>query len=389
MVELPSKAQVLRAIHERGPISRSAVAEQTGVSLSSVSLIARDYIAAGLIEETGTKKQGLGRPSIMLAVRSSAACFLGANVSDFRLVAVLSDLSGQVLGTRTRELDTADPGKIASLLARMKNDLLQQAGLPEERLVGAGFSLSGLVDAERGICLHSTVLGWRNVRIRELLEAALDLPVALENDANCVAMGEKLYGGQHVRDRDFAVMSVGQGIGCGLIVNGRLFQGHHGVTGEIGHCTAVPDGPVCRCGKRGCVEAVAGTPAILRAAADAGLEADSLGRLEELAVHEPAAADILTQAGRALGLGLSHLVNIFSPELVVVTGSGDRLGPVLRSALQDGLERNILPLLPAPPELVFQDKDETVWARGAASLAAEAFIKNGGDSADHRGTARL
>jgi len=383
-VELPSRSQVLRAIHERGPISRSAVAQQTGVSLSSVSLIARDYIASGLIEETGIRKQAMGRPSIMLAVRSSAACFLGADVSDFRLVAVLTDLVGRVLGTRTQELDTADPGTVARLLAGMKDALLEEAGLPAERLTGAGFSLSGLVDADKGICLHSTVLGWRNVRIRDLLEEALLLPVELENDANCVAMGEKLYGGPYVRDRDFAVMSVGQGIGCGLIVSGGLLQGHHGVTGEIGHCTVVPDGPLCRCGKRGCVEAVAGTPAILREAREAGFAADSLESLESLAEEQAAAAAILSRAGNALGLGLSHLVNIFSPELVVVTGSGDRLGPVLRSALEQGLENNILPLLPEPPELVFHDKDETVWARGAASLAVEAFIRNGGVRLDHQ-----
>jgi predicted NBD/HSP70 family sugar kinase len=380
MFELQNRPQILQAIHERGPISRSAIAQDTGISLSSVSLIARDLLQGGLIEETGAKRQALGRPSILLAVRADAASFAGACINDDRLVVLLTDLKGRILGQRICDLPDFQPETAVQEFSRLVAELRESSGVSSTSLAGAGFAVSGLVDTASGVCLHSTVLGWRNVRIRDLLEKFTGIPVELENDANCVAVGEKLYGNLDVQGEDFAVLSVGQGIGAGLFLRGRLHQGRHGVSGELGHCTIDPAGPPCRCGKRGCLEAIAGIPAILASARAAGVEAADLDELEALASHSTAARTVLQRAGEALGLGLSHLVNLFSPALIIVTGSGTRLGAVLQEALQASLSRNMLPLLPEPPRLVFHHEDESVWARGAASLAAQAFINRGGDA---------
>lgn len=380
MFELQNRAQVLQAIHERGPLSRSAVAKDTGISLSSVSQVARELLESGVIEEVGTRQQAMGRPSIMLAVRADAASFAGACINDDRLVVVLTDLNGVVLGQRIVELADLEPETAVREFTRLVSELRDDSGVTFSRLAGAGFAISGLVDSAAGVCLHSTVLGWRDVKIRELLERAVGVPVELENDANSVAVGEKLYGNVDVQGEDFAVLSVGQGIGAGLFLNGRLHHGRHGVSGELGHCTIDPAGPLCLCGKRGCLEAIAGISAILASAREAGVHAVDLDELESLASRDAAARTVLERAGAAIGFGLSYLVNIFSPALIIVTGSGARLGSVLQEALQASLTTNLLPLLPEPPRLVFHHEDESVWARGAASLAAQAFINRGGDA---------
>jgi predicted NBD/HSP70 family sugar kinase len=194
-----------------------------------------------------------------------------------------------------------------------------------------------------------------------------------------VALGERLYGAARRHD-SFAVLSIGHGIGSGVFVSGKLHRGARGVSGELGHCTVDLDGPACRCGKRGCLEAVAAVPALLQKALSAGLAAETLEDLEELATagNQPAAA-ILERAGAAIGLALSHLANLFSPELVIVTGSGTRLGPSLEAAVSARYSSEVLPMLPDRPTLLFRHEDGAVWARGAAGLAAMAYLRAGGE----------
>lgn len=382
MAEPQAVSQVLQAIHDQGPLSRSAIARATGVSLSAVSLITKTLLAEGFIEETGTARKGMGRPSILLEVRSDSAYFVGGCINRDSLVAVLTDLTGNVLGQRAAGLASFAPDIVVGEFAALVTSLVEDAELPVDRLTGAGFAISGIVDSEAGLCRHSTVLGWRDIEIRSLLERAIGLPVELENDANAVTVGERLFGTNEATD-DFAVLSVGHGIGAGFFLNGRLYHGEHGVSGEVGHFTVDPAGPPCPCGKHGCLEAIASVPAMLAAARDAGLMAASLDELEELAVHGGPARSILERSGTALGLALSYLVNMLAPALVIVTGSGVRLGYTLQGALRTSFSRHLLPLLPQPPRLSFQNEDEGVWARGAASLAAQSFIRTGGGNRRH------
>lgn len=378
MSEPQPTTTVLQAIRDRGPLSRSAVARATGIPLSTVSMATKALLARGLIEETGTSQAGMGRPSILLALRTDRACLAGGCIHRDALVGVLTDLGGRVLARRSEELGGFAPEDVVQAFAGVVERLLEDAGVPRARLEGAGFALSGLMDGRAGVCVRSTVFDWPRVPIGTMMEEALGVPVALENDANAIAVGERLFG--DTGEDDFALLSVGYGIGAGIFVRGELYHGRHGASGELGHCTIEPGGPACRCGKRGCLEAIAGIPAVLARAHDAGLRVGGLDELEAIAESDERARAILERAGAALGLGLSYLVNLFSPDLVIVAGSGVRLGATLQGALRASLSEHLLPILPHPPRLSFQHEDEAVGARGAASLAAQAFLQRGGES---------
>ena len=152
----------------------------------------------------------------------------------------------------------------------------------------------------------------------------------------------------------------------------------------MGHCTIELDGPACRCGKHGCLEAIAAVPVLLEEVRSRGIEAENLEGIEALAQQgNGEAVAILARAGAALGLALSYLVNLFSPEVVIVTGSGTRLGPTLEESVRRRYSEHVLPMLPDPPGLLFRHEDGAVWARGAAGLAAQSFLRAGGEVMAH------
>jgi predicted NBD/HSP70 family sugar kinase len=379
MSEPSAAAAILFTIKDHGPLSRAEVARHARLSQSVVSTLTRDLLERGVIEEVGIRKEELGRPSIMLQLRADQSYFVGLSLTGGEARGILADLAGSVHAQGVLEATDTRPDAIVTLLRTLSDALLAQSGVPAGRLGGGGLALSGLIDGSRRSCIQSTVLGWRGVPVGELLEWELGVPVSVENDANAVALGERLYGAARRRD-NFAVLSIGQGIGAGVFVSGGLHRGAYGVSGELGHCTVDPDGPNCRCGKRGCLEAIAAVPALLAQARAQGVAAATLEELEGLAAAgDEVATGILQRAGAAIGLALSHLVNLFSPGLVIVTGSGTRLGPTLEAAVSARYSLDVLPMLPDRPMLLFRHEDGAVWARGAAGLATMAYLRAGGE----------
>ena len=367
---------VLDAIRVRGPLSRAAIARATGLGVSTVSVLTRAMVDVGVVAEQGPLQASLGRPGILLAINARHAFLLGVKVDTERLTGVLTDLSAGVLALGAAPLEAPTVDAVLERLVGLRDDLVTRAGIEPPRLVGAGLSLSGIVDSHSGTCINSTVLDWYDAPVGSLAEKALSIPVAVENDANAVTIGEHLHGDAAAYGT-FVVLSIGEGIGAGVFVDGDLHRGANGAASELGHCTVELGGPGCKCGKRGCLEAVASVPAILREARNR-LDVGSLAEVEDLAGRgDRHAAAVLERAGRAIGLALSHLVNLIDPAVVIVTGSGIDFGPHLRRATESGLAEHAVPLLPNLPAVTFKQESETVWARGAASLAAQRYFEGG------------
>ena len=353
------------------------MARQTGLGISTVSTIIKQLVDQGIVIEKGTRQQAMGRPSIMLSVNPTYALAVGAKLNPDNLTAVLTDLDSNVLASATTHLDYVTPDGVARAFKTLLPRLLKKARLPKWRIAGAGLALTGLVDGKRGVCLQSTVLGWKDAPIGTVLSRALDMPVSIENDANAVAIGEG-YKGEAQLARNLVVLSIGHGIGAGIILDGRLYIGAIGTAGELGHVTIERNGPKCRCGKRGCLEAIASVPAVIRQAKRYGLEVSALSDLEaHAATGNPDARRIWLRVTSAIGVALSHVVNLLNPELVIVAGSDTRLGANFAKRLSDELAMHTLPLLPKLPKLVVRDEQPDVWARGAASGAAQAFFSEG------------
>jgi predicted NBD/HSP70 family sugar kinase len=215
-----------------------------------------------------------------------------------------------------------------------------------------------------GEVVGSPIPGWGGIDLAGLLARAFDLPVFLDNDVNTLTVAAQLYGAG-TGASTFVVVTVGRGIGMGLVVNGDLYRGRHGAAGELGHVLAVPDGPACWCGRRGCLEAIAAEPALVRDVLAATGRLRAPGDLANLAGREPGVAAILANAGRLVGRAVGDAVMVLDPERVIVSGEGVRLGAVYLDAIAEGVRAHhgMTGL-----ELVVEPWGDEAWARGAATL---------------------
>ncbi|MGK9166934.1 transcriptional regulator [Inquilinus limosus] len=371
----PTKRSLLEAVADHGPLSRSELALLTGLSKAAITGLSRELIEDGALEESevASAPSRQGRPSILLRLNPHHGYFIGASIVEEPVTMVLTDLQGAVLGQRTATWSN-DPQRIAGTIRDTVPRLLGEAGVPADRLRGIGVALSGLVNNDQDRCLHSANLGWIDLSVAAMVQQATGVPTFLENDANAVATGERLYG--QARDyRTFTTVTFGDSIGCAHYVDGALYRGHGGGAGEIAHCTIEPGGLPCRCGKRGCLDTVAPGQAILAQARARGLKASTTAQVEALAAQGNAEAiAILHRAGGALGLTIAHVIQVNDPEFVLIVDVEGTMGPLFRTVTRQAIEANVLPRLAASTTIRFHHATRALWARGAASIAAHRFL---------------
>lgn len=382
-----NRAAIFRMIGSSGPIARTHLARRLGLSPATVTAVTRELIDQGLVQVTDRSQSPRGRPALLLEVVSNAAAAFGAKVAPDHVVGVRVDLEGEALDRFEAPFDAAAPDAVAQL-----GDLLSGwlAGAPDSvPLLGVGLGVSGVVDGLSGT-LDSPLLGWRDVPLAGLLAARLQLPVYVDNDVNTLAVSERLHG----RGRDvehFVTVTIGRGVGLGIVAGGDIYRGFGGGAGEFGHTTAVPGGPRCSCGKRGCLEAVVADPALVAAARRVRLLRgdDGIERLRALADDGNArAGEIFAAAGETLGRAVGDLANVLSPEIVLVSGEGTQAWPHLADAFDRGFRSALFaPLSGVRVEV--DPWDDARWAVGAATLVLRASFAAPLDSESPVGDYRM
>lgn len=319
-------ALLVRTLREHGALSRAQLAVRSGLSKATVSSLVTDLETRGLVHDAGVSAGGQGRPGQLVDLRPDSVCGVGLDVHVGHVGALVTDLGGEVL---FRERVVADvpvigPERALDLLARLVSDAM--TGL--KNAVGVTVSVPGLVDAVAGTVPFSPRLRWRDVAVADGLAARTGLAldqIVVENDANLGAMAEMA----NMDVADLVYLTGDFGIGGGVIAGGRLIRGFGGFAGEIGHMAMDPLGPYCSCGRRGCWETQVGLGALLHACADPddpirdpGLDLDQRMRMIRARAeqHDQRTLDALHQIGVALGLGVSYLVNLLNPAVVVLGG---------------------------------------------------------------------
>jgi predicted NBD/HSP70 family sugar kinase len=370
-----SRTAIIEALLENGSMSRSDLADSIGLSRSALTELSRGLIERGLIHETSNSydKQQKGRPSILLSLNADHGYFIGVGLTEDPPMMVLTDFHGNSLAQHRME-DASQPKAVAAAIEHGIRELIRARKISRDKLLGIGVALSGFVNHPLGICVQSNTLRWRDVPIAETIERVTKLPTYLDNDAHSVATGQKLFG--HAREyRNFIIVMLGKKIGGGHYINGRLQRGHTGAAGEIGHCTVVPGGARCDCGKLGCLDMFATSSALLLKAAELGLKVDNMAQLETIAAKgDTQAIALLRQAGALLGVVVANAIQINNPELVLiadVVGFGNGL---FITSTRQSIENNILPHLIAATRLEFCSVENDFLARSAASIAAHQFL---------------
>ncbi len=344
----------MNQLREHAPISRAALAEMTGLNKTTVSSLVQELIEHHFVHEVGYDTSGVGRPAVLLELNPTAGCIVSAEIGVDFISVIRTNFSAQIVWRHT---ESTPNGLGQRAIIDRALALLHEAMEPHDTctgtLLGVAVGVPGLVDFRTGNLLFAPNLGWRDVPLGDILSKHFEMPVLVDNEANLAALGEYFFGAAQGYE-DVLYISVGVGLGGGILRNGSVFRGKAGYAGEFGHMTVEPDGRLCNCGNRGCWETVVSQGAVfryIREAIDSGkrsiltdMTGGDLTRLSAALMAEAARqGDAVTiraleKTARYLGLGIASLVNALDPGLVVLGGiltpAAEFLLPVIREELR-------------------------------------------------------
>ena len=380
-----NSALVLRALRRLGQQTRAQLAKALGLNRSTVTHIVRDLVASGMVRETTRARSAVGRPGILLELNPDGGRLVGVEINIGVVGVVLANFLGHVVWSRRSEV-TGPREPFEEL--RVAEDLVQEAlGATSLPVFGIGLAVAALVDS--GVAVYSPYLNWRDVPLAEPWQVRFGLPVAVENEANAAALGERYFGvaWEHA---NFVFLSLGAGLAAGIFVNGVLLRGRHGFAGQIGHTVRDPNGDECRCGRRGCWVTQVGLNAItrrLRATYGEQLPpwlpstddekaphvtiralTDAAGREEEVVLR------VLAEVGRDLGAGIADAINLLDPQSVVVGGALSPLVPYLLPEAEMAMQDSHLAGPRQNVSLLASAHADHACAVGAAAAAFDRLI---------------
>ncbi|HEX4444294.1 MAG TPA: ROK family transcriptional regulator [Galbitalea sp.] len=352
-----------------GPISRSDIARKLDLSAGSLTRLSTPLIESGLLIEVEEKTDGrAGRPSKPLDIVPESQHFLGMKLTADTVQGVLTDLRANILQSRSVELSTRDPESVVAVIAGLANELAGSVS----SITALGLGIGALVTD------HSTVrsapfLGWSDVPLGTMLEAATGLPTVIENDVVAFTESEHWFGAGRGLD-GFAVLTLGAGIGYGLVAHDDIVLDEDSGIGLVGHWPLDPFGPLCPAGHRGCARSVLTQSAVSSAvslALDRAVGYDEA--LDLAAAGEPAARRVVDDAGRGLGRMIAAIANLTAPQRIVLGGEGVRLVEVASAAMQEGIAADRDPRA-SELDIVTTPGDNSEWCRGAAVIAIQRYV---------------
>lgn len=389
-----NQLRILNLLRFNPGISRVELAGQTGLGKATVSNVVSELINEGVVYEDGTGPQAgpAGRRPIRLRLNGEFQLAIGAELTGSECIAALTDLYAAPLRFVRYPVPDTSVETCLDLLAQAVRELI--AGEDITRLLGVGVGLPGPVDEAHRSVIQAENIGWVNIPLAALLEERIARPVTVIKRTNAGALGEYWYGAGKFH-QDLAYISVGLGIGSGLILGGVLYEGANGSAGEIGHLAVVPQGSRCKCGKQGCLETVASSPAIaqrawqkLGQANDSGLLlAWTEGRLESITGRlvieaarqgDPLAVEVVQEAGRYLGVAIAHIVNLFNPSLVVIGGDVLELGDLFINSVKETMASQAFSIPLGCVQIVPSELGYQAAAIGAATVVIDRFFSYAG-----------
>jgi predicted NBD/HSP70 family sugar kinase len=373
VVKKNNKSLVLQMIIDREPISRADIAQVTGLNKGTVSSLVNELLEEELIYESGPGESSGGRRPVLLHFNRVAGYSIGINIGVNYILGVLTDLKGDILIEENQMITDSSYPVVIELVKKMVVTLMK--GMPKSRYstVGIGIGVPGIVDKE-GFVLLAPNLGWKRIDVKNEILQEFNLPVIVENEANAGAYGEKQFGaGQNFQN--IIYISAGIGIGVGIILNGELYKGESGYSGEMGHMIIDLNGKPCSCGSKGCWEAYASEHALLNMSTKEDVSLETLIQYAEQ--HEIESLELFNQLGCYLGYGINNIINTFNPEQIII---GNRLALAhkwLEEPILKTIETYTLSLHRSDLKLHFSKLSTYSAALGMSAFAVENFIKDG------------
>lgn len=386
---------LLNLIRRHAPISRPQLTSLSGLSPATVMSLTNRLIEHGFVRERGMAESTGGRKAALLEIRPDAGFAVGLAVRGFETTGVLVNLHGDIVFAERMEITLRhEHTRAIELLAGCVTQVLMRAGISADQVIGVGCALSGYIDAQAGRCVDSWNLDWHHVEISQPLSRHLSLPIFIDNDVSCLTTYEKLFGRCN-GCQNFLTVSLGRGIGLGLVINGEVHRGATGGAGELGHTVAVVGGRLCECGKRGCLEEYVSFRGIIASYQEYLSNASNMGKMKhalpawDMQHEEELIFELLERAdqgdeeaqlafrhsGELLGLGLANLVNVLNPECILLTGEGTVVERYMLAPLETTLRQNIFSELGSSLRMLVDPlMSYENWARGAGALVLHHFF---------------
>ncbi len=380
----PLRQQIFEHVRAAGSATRTDVTRALGISAGSATTLTADLIAAGLLREVAglPREPGRGRPAVALAVVPEARYVIGIKLSDETHSAVLTDFAGHMVADAT--LPTPPARKSLDALMEevdvLMDLVLKDVGKALADVAAVGIGMSGIVDNDTGTVPWSPLLSDRDTAIERAFVDRFGIPLHVDNDANVLTLAELWFGAGRTMS-DFAVVTIEHGVGMGLVLDNRLFRGSRGMGLELGHTKVQLDGALCRCGQRGCLEAYLADYALAREAATAlhrnprNLQSPNAmldALFSQAKAGNEAARTIFRRAGRYLSIGLSNVIQLFDPGLIILSGERMQYDYLYADEVLAEMQKLTLSDGRTPCRIETHAWGDLVWARGATALALAA-----------------
>lgn len=381
-----SRMAVLRAFFSLRTATRQQLAEATGLSVATISTLVKEFLTAGVVQVEAVVSSGVGRPLERLRLDPVRGFLVGVDVAETYVETTVFDLSLEPRGTISVPLDEHknSPQYVVEGIRLAVHGVLALAEVDAASVVGVGVSLPGQVQPDLGVSVFSPNWDWHDVRIKDLLTAELGMHVHVDNPLKAITVAELWFGAGRAH-RDLVIVNLGTGVGSGLAINGELVRGVSNNAGEWGHTLLVLDGRLCRCGRRGCVEAYVGVGGLMATLAEIQPAHPALRITQQkpfidavqagLVAGDGAVVELVDTTARYLAASLGDLVNMMNPEHVVLTGwtvarLGDWLIPLVREKITGAALDSSLAVL----SIGASELSSSTVALGMSTLTLEHFL---------------
>lgn len=375
-----NRSAVLAHLGAHGPASRAELARALNVSPALMTSLTRDLLADGLLKELDHSPSQGGRPGRMLGLVASAGRAIGVKVVADHVTFVEVGIDGAVRRSASEPFDAFASTFLTDLTVLLRRFVAAGSSDP---LLGIGVCVPGSVDRQDNGVVDAVLMGWRQVPIGKSLRREFSLPVLVENNVNALAVAERLHGLGR-RYEDFLVVTIGTGIGAGIVVDGVVQRGSSGGAGEIGHIPMAPDGPPCTCGNVGCLEALIGEAALVRTARARkviGPRSGMAALRTKCDAGDTEAQGVFRDAGQLLGRALAGVANVLDPEIIIVLGEGTVDWQYWETGFESSLRSSLMSSRRSLAVAVERWDDES-WAQGAAAIVLATPFDSDGVAGD-------
>lgn len=386
-----NRKKILSVVDDAGRISRVEVQTILKKNGKTVTNITNSLIEDGLIVSSGYSSFTGGRRRELLTLNSEYGYLIGIHLGVHFLRGTITNFNYKILAEEKIPISPNESKeKLIQKIQKALDFLIKSNNIPISKLLGIGFVANGLFDRKTGEwIIAANIPNWKNVPIKKILSEFYNVPIYLESNSRAMTLWEKCFG-RAKNNENIIYINLGVGIGCGIISNGRIYRGVNNKAGELGHTIVVPNGDLCSCGNRGCLETVASGWAIDKIIKEKILGGTKTkifdlcnGDLEKLdtdmvfqAFHngDKLASEVLETASEYLGIGIANLINLFNPEIVVLGGHLATLGESFLSNIRDKIKKYAMPLLFEEVKILSSSNKDNSAVLGATTLVRDSYF---------------